>query len=116
MESLMPWYTFDGKLFHIKYLAAENGSTLEQLCDNKVGFSFVCNYFYNLISLILYEHLMKEFVFVSQQNSVEARFLNEKKTNSVTDFIYEFLATNQLETCPTIFLRLLVNTSRKRKL
>ncbi|XP_030834411.1 constitutive coactivator of peroxisome proliferator-activated receptor gamma isoform X2 [Strongylocentrotus purpuratus] len=35
MESLMPWYTFDGKLFHIKYLAAENGSTLHQLCDNK---------------------------------------------------------------------------------
>nr|XP_054758607.1 constitutive coactivator of peroxisome proliferator-activated receptor gamma-like [Lytechinus pictus]XP_054758609.1 constitutive coactivator of peroxisome proliferator-activated receptor gamma-like [Lytechinus pictus] len=35
MESLMPWYTFDGKLFHIKYIAAEDGSTPEQLCEHK---------------------------------------------------------------------------------
>ena len=37
MDALLPWRMFDGKLFHIKYLAAESGQSPAQLCDNRVS-------------------------------------------------------------------------------
>ncbi|XP_071501452.1 constitutive coactivator of peroxisome proliferator-activated receptor gamma-like [Diadema antillarum] len=42
MDALLPWGFFDGKLFHVKYLAAEEGHTLEQLCDHMPRAVDVC--------------------------------------------------------------------------
>lgn len=36
----MPWRCFDGKLFHLKFIHARDGATLESLCDYYVSINY----------------------------------------------------------------------------
>ena len=37
LEDSLPWRCFDGKLFHIKYLMAQDGANMKALCQENVS-------------------------------------------------------------------------------